>query len=398
MRNRGEGSVRQRKSGRYEARIPIITADGVRKRVSGYGKSAKEAIADRDAKAAALQQGAPVRSSNATVAEVASMWRTTALPGFDTLSTREAYKSRCEVHIERGTLGQVRLRDLTVAHVERWVNGSKAAASSKRKDLIVLRHVLAMAVRDGLLAKNPAAQVKLPTVTRGDAEHLEMDVVVKIIERVEQRSRYGLAVRLLALTGMRRGECLALRWRDVDLSTGEIAVRGTIVGSGPSLARQGFPKSKKSRRITVPGGMVALLRAHKAAQARERLASVAWLDSDGLIFTTGAGTPVDGRNLLRMVKSAAKAVGVTQDVGVHTLRHSAATHLIYNQGVPVDVVQRMLGHADVTTTLEVYGHPSSLDVANAVSNMPSALSGVRTPVSTPELSDNDRKASGTDPL
>ena len=141
--------------------------------------------------------------------------------------------------------------------------------------------------------------------------------------------------------------------------------------------------------------MVALLRTHKAAQAAEKLAAVAWLDTDGLMFATSVGTPVDGRNLLRVVQSAAKAIGVEQKVGVHTLRHSTATHLIYTVGVPVDVVQRLLGHADVQTTLSIYGHPSALDVGAAVSNMGAALSGVDTPTSTPETSDNDEQGGKT---
>ena len=393
-RSKGEGTVKRRADGRYEARRWVTTRTGERKRVSGYGKDAKAAIADRDDKCRKLTAGAPIQSSTATVAEVAASWRADSLPGLGTQSTLDTYAARSRVHIEQSALGKVRLRDLAIGHVERWLNTSEAAESSKRQDLIILRHVLEMAVRDDLIADNPARRVKLPKVTRADAEHLPVDAVAMIVERVEQRSRYGTAVRLLALTGMRRGEALALRWRDLTLTPGELAVRGTIVGSGKKLHRQPFPKGKKSRRIGLPADMVARLKAHKATQNAEKLASTMWLDAEGLVFTTSVGTPVDGRNLLRMVQSAARAVGVDQNVGVHTLRHSAATHLIYGAGVPVDVVQRLLGHADVATTLEVYGHPSALDVNAAVSNMSSALSGGVTPDVTPrltpELSTDDR--------
>ncbi|MCM3897109.1 site-specific integrase [Gordonia sputi] len=393
-RSKGEGTVRQRPNGRYEARKWVVSADGVRQRVSGYGANAKEAIADRDMKCKALAEGNPIRSATATIAQVAEVWRTTTLPGIGTQNTRDTYACRCRVHIEDRPLGQIRLRDLKVGHVERWLNTSTAAPSSRRQDLIILRHILDMAVRDKLIGSNPAKAVKLPVVERGDAEHLDMATVTRIIAYTEQHSRYGTAVRLLATTGMRRGECLALRWRDVDMSTGEIAVRGTVVGSGQALRRQSYPKGKRSRRFTVPPQMIAELRKQRARQKQDRLAAVVWLDTDDLVFTTAAGTPVYGRNLLRVVQTAAEHCGVTQRVGVHTLRHSVATHLLYTAKTPADVVQRLLGHKDVQTTLEVYGHPSSLDVGEAVSNISSTLLGVDTPGSTPELSDDNQKTAG----
>lgn len=393
-RSKGEGTVRQRPDGRWEARKWVTTAEGVKKRVSGYGDTAKEAIADRDSKCRTLATGGPLRAATATIAQVAETWRTTTLPGVGTQNTRDTYATRCRVHIEDRPLGQVRLCDLSVGHVEKWLHTSTAAQSSKRQDLIILRHVLDMAVRDRLIRSNPAKAVKLPVVQRGDAEHLDMATVTRLIAHTERHSRYGTAVRLLATTGMRRGECLALRWRDIDLRTGEIAVRGTVVGSGPTLRRQPYPKGKRSRRFTVPPEMIAELRKQRARQNAAKLAAVAWLDTDGLVFTTAAGTPVDGRNLLRIVQSAAKRCGVTQRVGVHTLRHSVATHLLYTAKTPADVVQRLLGHTDVQTTLEIYGHPSALDVGAAVSHVSSALSGVDTPTSTPEPSDDNQKTAG----
>lgn len=390
-RSRGEGTVRQRKDGLFEARKNIVAKGGVRKRVSGYGKTAKAAVEDRDAKCRALQAGEPIKSSTATIAEIASQWREVALPAYKTQSTRDTYAARCKKWVEANALGTVRLRDLDAQHVQRWINTSTAAQSSKRQDLIILRAVLDMAVQRKLIAANPARTIALPHVEQVEADILSIQQVTALLEEIEKRSRYATAVRLTALTGARRGEILGLRWRDIDLATGEIRIRGTIVGSGKTLHRQEWPKGKRPRTVKVPPEMIALLKRHKASQAAEKLAALAWLDKEGLAFTTSVGTPVDGRNLLRVVQTAARRLRFDEElkIGVHTLRHSTATHLIYTAGVPVDVVQRLLGHANVKTTLTAYGHPSALDVADAVSKMGSALSGVVTPESTPETSEND---------
>jgi integrase len=99
-----------------------------------------------------------------------------------------------------------------------------------------------------------------------------------------------------------------------------------------------------------------MLRKHRASQAAERLrAANQWHDS-GLVFTTELGGPVDPRNLLRVIEVAAKPAGVT-DVGVHTLRHSAAFAWL-ESGVHIKAVADLLGHSSIAITGDVYGHTS----------------------------------------
>ena len=192
-RSRGEGSVRQRPDGRYEARIWVTTADGERKRVSGYGDTAKAAIEARTKKAAALAAGAPVRSSRATLAEVAAQWRKHVLPvDYPARSTQDLYRSRCEVHIERAPIGAVRLCDLTPGHIQRWIATKSGAASSLRQDLIIMRHILSMAKRDKLIRDSPAADVKLPKAPRGEAAHLSMQQVTALLFNFCPRGHFFL--------------------------------------------------------------------------------------------------------------------------------------------------------------------------------------------------------------
>jgi integrase len=99
-----------------------------------------------------------------------------------------------------------------------------------------------------------------------------------------------------------------------------------------------------------------MLRKHKTAQTAERLrAGNQWQDS-GLVFTTEFGTPVQPRNLLRVVEDAAEAAGV-KGVGVHTLRHSAAVGWL-ESGVHIKAVADLLGHSSISITGDIYGHTS----------------------------------------
>jgi len=233
--------------------------------------------------------------------------------------------------------------------------------STIRQTYTVLRAGLDGAVRDGLLARNPAALVKRPGVERREATHLADDDVTAVL-RAAETSRYHPLLVLIAATGLRKGEALALRWDRVDLDAGTLKVAATI-GRVEGRLLISEPKTDRSRR-TVPlsPAIVPMLRKHKTAQTAERLrAGNQWTNS-GLVFTTELGGPVDPRNLLRLVEAAAKTAGV-EGVGVHTLRHSAAVSWL-EAGLHIKAVAGLLGHSTIAITGDVYGHTSD-DTARA---------------------------------
>jgi integrase len=176
---------------------------------------------------------------------------------------------------------------------------------------------------------------------------------------------------LIVAKGLRKGEALALRWERVDLDTGTLKVTATISRvDGVLLISE--PKTDRSRR-TVPlsPAVVAMLRKHKTAQTADRLrAGNQWTDS-GLVFTTELGTPVDPRNLLRVVEAAATAAGVP-GAGFHTLRHSAAVGWL-EAGVHIKAVADLLGHSSISITGDIYGHTTDTAARSAVDGWSSAL-------------------------
>ncbi|WP_145013228.1 tyrosine-type recombinase/integrase [Mycobacterium marseillense] len=387
-RANGEGTIRQRANGRWEARITYTdTETGRVERVSLYGPTAKAVRAKMKAARERLEAGAPVKDASRSVGDWLAQWRETTLAASDrAASTRALYAMLSRRHLEPAPFGAITLDKLRPSDVESLVLSMRAKTkpgrsedaepvralsdSTIRQTYTVLRSALDGAVRDGLLARNPAAQVPRPGVERREARHLDAEAVTLVLKAAAE-SRYHAALVLIASTGLRKGEALALRWDRVDLDAGLLRVAATISRVAGRLVIS-EPKTARSRR-TVPlsPAVVALLRKQKVAQAAERLrAANQWQDS-GLVFTTELGGPVDPRNLLRVLEVAAKAAGV-EGIGVHTLRHSAAVAWL-ESGVHIKAVSDLLGHSSIAITGDVYGHTSDSTARAAIDSLAGQL-------------------------
>lgn len=387
----GEGTIYKRmrdgKVMRYEGQLSYCGEDGVTKRHSVYGRTRQD-VRDKLKKARErLEAGAPVRDATRTVGDWLAQWRTTTLAASDRKeSTRDLYARLCRSHLESQPFGAIRLDRLRPLDVEALVltmRAKKKASKSEDVDPVrafsdstirqvytVLRAGLDGAVRDGLLARNPAALVKRPGIERREARHLDAESVALVLKASES-SRYHAALVLIAATGLRKGEALALRWDRVDLDAGSLKVAATLGRIGDRLVVS-EPKTERARRaVPLSPAVVALLRRHKASQAAEKLrAGNQWRDS-GLVVTTEFGGPVDPRSFLRVIEVAAKSAGV-DGVGIHTLRHSAAVALL-EQGTHIKAVADLLGHSSIAITGDVYGHTSDAAARTAVEGLSGAL-------------------------
>jgi integrase len=168
--------------------------------------------------------------------------------------------------------------------------------------------------------------------------------------------------RLLAATGMRRGEALALRWRDVDLDAGRLAVRrsvGVVKAKGPGEQLvEGPTKTGQSRVVDLNSGTVAALRPYRASRG---LLALDLVRDSALVLSNLDGSHRHperfSRRFVGQVAQARKAPGedLLPVIRLHDLRHTHAT-LLLADGVPVKVVSERLGHASATITLTVYQH------------------------------------------
>ena len=245
----------------------------------------------------------------------------------------------------------VKLTSLLPAHLQKLYNALLAVLAPRTVKGVhfCLRGALKQAVINQLIYSNPADGVRLPKV-----KDVEIAVFtakeIKAIFKAAENHRYPVIVLLAYTTGMRMSECLGLRWEYVDTKKGTVRVYQTVSKSILRGTELSEPKTKNSRRvIPVPADTITALTAHKLKYGIK----------SGLMFPTENGTPMHATHYsVYIFDRIKKDAGITK--GFHTFRHTHASELLA-AGVPVVDVSRRLGHARVSTTLDVYGHliPSS---------------------------------------
>jgi integrase len=274
------------------------------------------------------------------------------------------------------SVGQVPLQSLTTLQLEKFYADLVEAGGKRRAGLapksvrnthVVLRKALADAERLGLVARNVASSARAPTARRPEFATWSSDDLRAFFAAVRDDRLYASFV-LLATTGMRRGEVLGLRWRDVDLDGAQLAVVQTLstVGQATIVAP---PKTQRSRRtIFLDSQTVAVLKEQRRHQRSEQLAAgPAWDASDDLVFRDELGEPMHPDWFSREFNRLIRSTGVPR-IRLHDLRHTYAT-LALKTGVHPKVVSERLGHATVGITLDLYSHVTpaiARDAADAV--------------------------------
>ena len=317
---------------------------------------------------------APVRDSTLRLYQWIEHWSATSLEASSRKpSTKQLYRLLARKHLCPAPLGTTpldRLRKSDVDGLLVKLRRGGLSSSSVRQVYTILRQVLDDARLDGLIASNPATRVPRPRVARTETRHLSAAEVTAVLAET-QGLRYHPVLVLIAATGLRRDEALALRWEHIDFGRGLLRVAATMSRVGDELVIT-EPKTARSRRtVPISPAVMSMLKAHKATQAAERLrAGEEWTYS-GLVFATEAGGPVEPRNILRTIETAAARAGV-EDVGVHTLRHSAATAWL-DAGVHIKAVADLLGHSSIAVTGDIYGHASDAATRAAIDGLSATL-------------------------
>jgi len=329
---------------------------------SGYGtrREAQEALTDILAR---IQQGAYVEPSKRTLAVFLAEWldsiRATVRP-----STWAAYKMLTEVHIIPA-LGTVPLQRLTAAQLNALYADLLAGGRCDGKGglsartvayvHVTIRKALAEAVRWQLLTRNVADQATPPRrQPSGELRTWSAAELRAFLGHVEGDRLYAAYV-LAATTGLRRGELLGLRWRDLDLTAGRLSVTQTLISVTYAVSFSA-PKTQAGRRsVALDPATVAALRAHRVAVLEERLAlGLGAPAEDGLVFTTMDSAPLHPRQFSGRFDRLVKAAGLPR-IRFHDLRHTHAT-LSLQAGIHPKVVSERLGHSTIAITLDTYSH------------------------------------------
>lgn len=239
----------------------------------------------------------------------------------------------------------------------------------------VCRHALQDAVDFGLLPVNPTMKAKAPKLARSTITLPNPDQAQILLREADNHRQRALWY-VIALTGMRRGEALGLQWGDIDWSTKTLTVQRNLVEKSHLGIRVHTPKTAHGHRvIALSNFMISILRTHQQLQQAERLAAGNDWQEGFWIFATQRGTWTSPRNAYRSFQRLLARAGL-EPMRIHAFRHAMATAWL-NQGVPIKVVSERLGHANISITLQIYGHLLPNMQAEAADKMDAWLAGHR---------------------
>lgn len=357
-----------------------VTGKRRQTRISAPTKREAEVLCNRKIAAIASGGFAEADADHITVASYLARWleanASTVRPG-----TQQRYEDIARLHLNP-IIGRIRLAKLTPLDVQRLyqdrLTKGKLSATTVNTIHVVLHKALKQAMRWGLLTRNVTEAVDPPRESTPQYVTWTQPQVALFLG-VSDSHEQAVLWRLAVLTGMRRGEILGLRWDDLDMARGQLAVKQTRVRGANGEFTFGQPKTQKSRRsIAIPPSLVEALRKHQLKQHEERLAlglgdayNVA-----GLVFIDAMGKPLHPNTLAYQYQKLQRAAGVPV-IRFHDLRHTSATLMLANGEHP-KIVQERLGHSSVSMTLDRYSHVSMDMQRGAADRLDTLIAGTGT--------------------
>jgi integrase len=356
-RGRGEGSFYFDDAKELWVGVVDLPPDGTGRRRRKYvrAKKKQDVVTRVDAIKSDLAKGQVIPDERRTTADYLRWWYREVLPGSVKDSTAQGYIWILETYVIPA-VGQHRLAKLTPDHVHAMLLAMEQRGLSPRTRRLtrtVLRRALTSAERFGHVTRNVASLTEPPKVgsTKLD-DALTLDQAKAVLEAAKDDRFAAMAEIVLAL-GLRKGEVLALRWADIDFEHGTLTVNGTMKSRRGGGWYVDAPKTKRSERVLPLVDRVRdALAGRRVIQDDERLRSGADWHDHGFVFTTRTGTPVNEWNAYRWWQRLTVRAGIGPR-RFHASRHTTAT-LLHEQGVPLEVISALLGHASLAITADIY--------------------------------------------
>ena len=375
-RGHGEGSIYQRKDGRWTAEI---TLQGGKSKFL-YGKTRKEVQEKLKTALYEQQRGLLVTGPQQKVGAFLIHWLEDVHKQSIRPRTYERYEEIIRLHLVP-ELGHHQLQKLSPQQLQSFYTKKLEGGLSSTTVISfhnVLHKALETAVRWNLIVRNPCDLVSPPRRKRFEIQPLNTQQIHQLLAAAKGHRLEALFLLALA-TGMRRGELLALKWQDLDLERRVLQVRRILTRIPSKLSGRGFeetePKTERGRRsILLPPFVVEALKQHRIRQLEAKLkVGPAWQDHD-YVFCTAVGTHLNPtRDVLNVLKSFLTKAGLP-DIRFHDLRHSSATMLL-SMKVHPKIVQEILGHSQIAITMDIYSHILPTMQEEAMQKMNDALQG-----------------------
>ena len=284
----------------------------------------------------------------------------------DTTFTK--YDSLYRNHIKGSTIGKIKLSKLRADDLQKHYNTLLEQGVSLNVIKTVNKHLkscLNKALKEGIITRNYCDMITLPKQQQAAEEEIhyftleEQKAFIASLDKHRNRALFILAFG----AGLRLGELIGLKWKDVDLDNNTISINQAVSniakvksdGTRSWSVVEHTPKTLSSiRTIPIPTSVSNELKLHKERQDKEKEKNMEIYEDNDLVFATETGNYIDTRNLTRSYERALAKANIPYR-NFHSLRHTYATRL-FEKDVPVKTVQALMGHKDITTTMNIYTH------------------------------------------
>lgn len=365
---RGAGSIRQRKDGRWVAEIALGYENGARRRVFVYGATLAEA---RD-KALLVQQkraaGENAKPSTTSVAAFLDRYLEHVKSQLRS-QTYEDYDRQIRLHV-RERLGRHKLAKLRPADIEALylqLRRDGVGARTIRKVHAILRAACEYGVRMDELPRNPVARVTAPAYRPAEMRPFSLAQARRFVSAIAG-DRFEALYLLAIYSGMREGELFGLQLDDLDLENGALYLRRSVERDVKGQRRLSGTKTESSRRrIALPAAVVAALRAHRQGVLDREIETT-------YVFPDAKGGALSRHNFPRRHFYPLLELAELPRIRMHDLRHSFAS-LMLALGTHPKVVQEILGHSRISTTLDTYSHVIPAMTGAAIDDLARELEG-----------------------
>lgn len=358
-RPQGDGTIRKRSDGRWEARIIIgHKNDGSSMYKSAFAKTQKSALKELHQLIELYRDVDLTEDCRMTLGEWIDKWLDEYMMFTLRESTIEGYRCMAEHQIKR-FIGNKQLSSLTTADVQRFYNRVKKEGRAKphplygcelsntmvRKVHMLLHQALDVAVKERLIVRNPTDGTTIPKKTTTEKQVLDDGQLERFMEAIKEEPYWNDFFYVEVMTGLRRGEICGIKWSDINFTEGTLSVKrsvGTKAGGGLSI---GETKTGAGvRTITMPPSVATLLQEKQADAISE------WV----FPHYTNPSDPLHPSSAYRKLKTILKNIELPL-MRFHDLRHTFATHAT-DGGVDPKTLAGILGHTDASFTLDTYTH------------------------------------------
>ena len=299
----------------------------------------------------AMDKGISVDKRVPTVGEWLETWLTEYKAKQVRPATMVIYEKIVKLHLIE--IAAIKLDKLTTHQVQQLLNSRSDRPRTSEQMKKVLSQALDLAVKQGLILRNVAKLSESARYEKPQIKPMTREEVRRFLEAAADHRLYP-ALCLMAQTGMRRGEVLGLRWQDINLGKHYLDVNQSLITLPGGESVFNPPKTAKGRRrIPLSPQLVKILKAWKAKSTEERLRWATIWERPDLVFVNEIGGVIDSHNFSRTFRKVRDLAGLSKEYHPHSMRHTMAT-LLLEEGQHPKVVQEILGHANISMTLDTY--------------------------------------------